>query len=351
MNPPAHDLRIETIDDEAFVGHVHASGQSVPIEQAPVWDAYDAAVSVRTPWRRLVARDAAADAGAAPIAVIALTKYEGHGFEFLWAKHGPVWLTEPSAALEKLAHRALSAYVEAEAPEAVFVRLHARHQAGHLSPLLQTVTYDRTVVIDLAPDADSYLAGLAKKFRYTVRQALKHEAVAVTDESTMTTEQFGELYAIYLETADRDGFGIYSADAYFEMIQTLAPHARVFVARRTDTGDDGAEPGRATAWAIITLYDGHAQYYYAAGNAEARATDATVRLLWDALAQLRSEGARTFDMMGVDSPLAPTLAGVGLFKRKWGAESAVDSSWDLPIKRAKYRGLRIALRLKKLFGR
>ncbi|PKQ27262.1 MAG: FemAB family protein [Actinobacteria bacterium HGW-Actinobacteria-4] len=340
-------MRVEHVSDEEFLRYARLTSHPIPIEQSPAWDPFDASVPSRSFWRRLAVFEAPADADAPPVCVVAFTHHVGNGFTYLWAKHGPIWLDEQSARSEREVRAALRAYITEELPAVDFVRLHAAHPAPDLCELLQTVTYDRTVVIDLTVPAEDYLAGLAKKFRYTVRKALGHEATTVNDETGMDAEAFAELYEIYLETAGRDGFGIFAVDVYWSMLKALAPHVRLFVARRTD----GPRPGRAVAWLIATVYDNAAVYYYAAGNAEARDTDATVRLLWDTMAVLRDEGVTQFDMMGVDSPRAPQLAGVGLFKRKWGAESTIDGAWDLPLKPWKYRSLRLALRLKRLLRR
>lgn len=329
------------VDDDAFLAAASAAGVQMPLEQSPVWDRFDAA----TEGRRHLARLAIGPDNGAPVALISLSTYSLRGLPYVWARHAPVMLVEPTPDAELAVRDALIRYSRDEWPDVVFLRLHARHRTPHLRPLLQTVTYDRTVVIDVQRPADEYLASLSKKFRYTVRQALKHDDVVVADETEAAAADFTELHAIYQETAERDGFGIFDAEVYRAMVEALAPHARVFVARRTSADD---ARGRAIAWAIVTDYDGAANYVYAGASQEARELDATVRLLWDVLEILRSEGVRTFDMGGVDSDLAPSLAGVGLFKRKWGAESAVDPAWDVPVKRSMYALLVGLLRAKRL---
>ena len=334
-------VREATADE--FLALARKSAHPLPIEQGAAWDAFDAAVEGREHLGRVVVSDASGE----PVALVSLTRYRVRGFPYLWARHAPVMLTDATADLELAVRQAMVAHVRAEWPDTLFVRLHATHHAPDLLPLLQTVTYDKTVILDLTVDADTYLAGLSKKFRYTVRQALGHDDVVVADETDLDRSDFDELYAVYLETAGRDGFGIYDADVYWAMIEALRPHVRVFVARRTDV----PARGHAIAWGIITLFDGGATYYYAAANAEARELDATVRLLWDALAALRAAGATHFDMGGVDSELAPTLAGVGLFKRKWGAEAAIAPAWDVPLRPFAYRMLVMMLRVKRALRR
>lgn len=332
---------VRPVDDETFLALAAAAGVRVPIEQAPIWDRFDAV----TAGRRHLARLAVGPAGGEPRALVSFTTYSVRGFPYVWARHAPLMLTEPTPEAEIAIRAALVRHSRDEWPQVVFLRLHARHRAPDLRPLLQTVTYDRTVVVDVQRPADEYLASLSKKFRYTVRQALKHDDLAVTDETADAAADFTELHAIYEETAERDGFGIFEAEVYRGMVEALRPHARVFVARRNTDGDGR---GRAIAWALVTDYGGAANYVYAAATQEARELDATVRLLWDVLAILRAEGARTFDMGGVDSALAPSLAGVGMFKRKWGAESEVDPAWDVPVKRPTYALFVAMLRVKRL---
>lgn len=343
-------MLITAVDDNEFMRLAGVSSVPMPIELTPAWSEFEQRAPGRIPWRRLAvwSRSDAAQ----PLALLALTRYQGRGFTYLWARHAPWWLhlaagERPTAQEEAHLREALASYLRAEAPGDAFVRLDAWHRASELKPLLQTTTYDRTVTIDLAAPADAYLASLNKKFRYTVRQALARTDVAVSEEPSLTREGFEELYDVYLETAQRDGFGIYDADVYWSMIEALRPHSRVFVVRDIEASASGP----VVAWAIFTTYDGVVQYFYAAGNARARATDATVRLLWEAADVFRSEGAHVMDLMGIDSELAPSLAGVGVFKRKWGEPVEVRPSWDMPLKPALYSALRLALRLKRLLRR
>lgn len=342
---------ITAVDDNEFMGFASFAASPMPIELAPHWSEFDARVPGRTPWRRLAVWERA-DAPQ-PVALLAFTRYQGRGFTYVWARHAPWWLhlsagERPTADDERQLREALTSYLRTEAPGDAFARWDAWHRASELKTLLQTTTYDRTVTLDLTQPADAYLASLNKKFRYTVRQALARTELAVSEEPALTQEAFGELYEVYRETAERDGFGIYDAEVYWAMIEALRPHSRVFVAR--DLAD--ARPtSPVVAWAIFTTYDGVVQYFYAAGNARARATDATVRLLWEAAEVFRSEGAHTMDLMGIDSELAPSLAGVGIFKRKWGEPVEVRPSWDVPLKPGLYTGLRFALRLKRLLRR
>lgn len=335
-------LRLEPIAGESLESLVHAAGLTVPVEQASVWDAFDAAVAGRSPWGRL----AAFDEHDRPVAVMALSEYPGRGFSYLWAKHGPIWLETPTADAEHALRVALREYIAKRAPRIAFVRLHVHHEAADLRPLLQSVTYDETVEVDLTPSEDDVMLSMGKTGRKKLRRTLRDEGFALSEESDISREGFEELYGIYRETAQRDGFGIYPADVYFSMLTTLGDAARLFVARRVD--GTGA-PGRAVSWVLSTFYDGVGQDYYGGSNLEGFETNAALRLKWHILMSLKAEGGTRYDMMGVGSAKAPQLMGVRQFKLQFADETTpVDPAWDVPIKPLTYRVLTWALAAKRL---
>jgi len=348
MNSPTGPVRIEALDDAAYLSFAESARHTIVIEQTPPWDAYDAVVEGRTAWRRLGAFAGDAET---PFALIAFTEYAGRGFQYLWAKHGPTWIGEQTEQRERTLRDALTKYVRAEAAHIVFLRLHARHEAPDLHELLQSITYDRTVVIDLSLDEDAYLASLSKRSRGRLRRALRDEGTVAGWEQGLTHAGFDELYAIYTETAQRDEFGIYPREVYWGMLENLGEHARMYVARRTGAGPNGEPAGRAVAWVLITIHGDCAIYYYAAGNAEAREVDAATVLMWRLVESLRESKVAEFDLMGVDSERAPTLTGVGEFKRRFGDVIEVDGAWDVPVKALRYRALKAALKAKRAIRR
>mgnify|MGYP005812267307 CR=1 FL=1 len=336
-------LTVTAIDDDAFLALARSTGRPVPVEQAPVWDAFDAAVDGREHLARLVIED-----GGTPAAVVSLTRFTVRGSAYAWAKHGPIMLIEESAANEQAVRDALVAYARATWPELVFLRLHARHRAPELRELLQSVTYDHTVIIDLSRSEDDILAGMSKKGRYRMRKVWQDTAMTVAEEPIGSPEAFAELYAIYRETASRDGFGIYPAKVYLDMLKSLPGHARMFVARRHDRGADGSlEPGRAISWVLLVSFEDGGIDYYAAGNAEARECNAALALKWKIFTTLKAEGVREYDLMGVGSERAPSLMGVREFKQQFGEIVEVPGAWDVPLKAARYGALRWGLRIKR----
>ena len=338
-------LRCETIDADAFEALAHDAGLKVPIEQAGVWDAFDAAIEGRSHLVRL----AIGPAGGPPVALVSFTTYSVRGFPYVWARHAPLMLVEPTPDAELAVRAALVRHSKDEWPQVVFLRLHAHHEAPDLQPLLQTITYDETVEVDLTPSEEDIMQAMGKTGRKKLRRTLRDDDFVMTEERDISREGFDELYAIYRETADRDGFGIYPVELYYSMLQTLGDSARLFVARRKD--ETGA-PGRAVSWVLSTFYDGVGQDYYGGSNLEGFETNAALRLKWHILMSLKADGGVRYDMMGVGSAKAPELMGVRQFKLQFAEETTpVAPSYDVPIKLVTYYGLKWALAAKHRLGR
>src|SRR5450830_1770614 len=103
-------MSVYQVTDDQFMTWARQSGHAVPIEQAPEWDAFDARVAGRAPWRRL----AVSSGGDAPSAVIAFTTFTGRRFRYLWAKHGPIWLAPQTPESEPALRSRLGGYAVAK---------------------------------------------------------------------------------------------------------------------------------------------------------------------------------------------------------------------------------------------
>lgn len=329
--------RLVQLTDARYLAEAGAAGIDLPLEQTPDWDRFDRAVPGREPWKKL-----AWQTDGETRALIALTKMEGRGFHYLWAKHGPMWAGSVPTAQEEAALRDdLRRLVHGSDRSIAFVRLHAFAPAEDLHDLLQSVTFDRTIILDLTKDEDQLLAEMKKRGRRDVRKALRDTTMVAADETDRALDVFPELYELLIETGQRDEFGISPRATYERMIEALGPeNCRLFTVRRE---------GRPLCWGIVTTTPTQATYYYAASSAEGRKAGAPDLLVWSMTCMLRSRGIRTFDMMGIDSDRAPQLAGVRGFKTKFTEDIAeVAGAWDLPVRPLYYRGLTEALKAKRV---
>ena len=310
-----------------------------PIEQLEPWEAYEASQGHPLFGRYVY------EADGKPVAVVALYRYTIAGRRFLWAKHGPVWLKEQSPEREAHLRSLLVREVRMKDSRIIFVRMHARYRAADTRELLSTITYDRTYVIDLRPRTpEAIAAAMPKDGRRGVKRAARVAAEAgcvLTEETGLSRQAFDEVYAVMVNTAERDGFRPHPSEVYWDMLRTLGPeHARLFVLRR-----DGAPH----CWDLVTVAGRASVAYYGASSDESRTFRGAEALDWFVACTMAAEGKDTFDLMGADSARVPELYGVGRYKKRFAHHATeVDGAWDVPVHRAIYAGLVHARRARHL---
>lgn len=322
--------------DNFFATSAQECGVDVPLEQSSIWDTFDNAVPGRSPWRKLVWQVDGQDR-----AFISLTKMRGRGFSYLWAKHGPTWAgARPSPAEEAAFRTSLINFVKGTDKSIAFVRLHAYEAAADLHELLQSVTFDRTIVLDTSVSAEEILENMKSRGRRDVRKAKRDESLIAAEETDRFNEVFPELYSLLVETGERDEFGISPIGTYLNMLEALGPdNCKLFTVRRE---------GKAMCWGIVTLTKTQATYYYAASSYEGRRAGAPDLLVYFMAQSVHDLGVTSFDLMGIDSPRAPQLAGVSGFKKKFNAEiTEVPGAWDCAVYPWVYTGLTKALAAKR----
>lgn len=306
----------------------------LPIEQSPAWRKFDLTRGRKHHGWILY------QPGGEPRAILALVEFNIHGFSYLWSKHAPVWLGDaPDEEQEAEFFRSFRSFVRKEFPKVVFARISAWHRSPDLKPLLNALTYDQTVIVDLQMSEEEILAGMSQTGRYEVRKGAKNPDLKII-ERTGDAAAFDKCYQIYQETASRSGFGIHPKEVYADMLESLGPkHCRLFVA------EHGGEP---VAWAIVTVYDRHGVYYYAGSNRQAMKLLAPIQLQWKIIQQLKSEGVKEYDLMGIASDLSPQLSGVSRFKLKFTREATtIPADWELPVRKFTFAALQLAKKVKK----
>lgn len=306
-----------------------AAGINVPIEQTWVWAEFEETF----PDRHLVGFFSVAVDGS-PVAILSLTRYRYHGFDFLWCKHGPVWLVPESSELEQATVKALVEWIKKNSHGTAFLRLHLRFPGPDVHPPMQITTYDRTVIVTLEDNEPDLMLGFKKRTRTKIRGVLKKTPLPCKDETEEAIEDFSPYYEVMAETASRQGFTPWGKSVYQNMLGTLKrEHARLYAAR---------VDGEVVGFAIFTLSGTEAVYYYAAANAEGREHEVSIQLLYTACIDLGEEGFKTMDLMGVGSDLAPSLNALTPFKSGFAQEIAeVAPAYDVPVNKTAYKALEI----------
>jgi lipid II:glycine glycyltransferase (peptidoglycan interpeptide bridge formation enzyme) len=197
-----------------------------------------------------------------------------------------------------------------------------------------------TVLVDLAPPQEEILRRMKPKGRYNIGLAAK-KGVVVERRDEPGLDVF---YALYGETAKRDGIAIHGPGYY----RTL------FACSREPGGEPGGEPGRNTggevrlylafhegdpiAGIIVLFWGPSAVYLYGASSNHKRNLMAPYALQWRAIQDAKAVGCTEYDLYGIpprEDPSHP-MAGLYRFKTAFGGRIIHRSgSWDYPYRRVR----------------
>lgn len=311
----------------------------LPIEQSAHWEAFAAtkgsALFARLAWYE----------GEKCAAVMSLYEHHIRHWRYLWAKNGPVWIKEATPEREAQMRRDLAHWVRGRDRGLLFVRLHAWYQAPDLRDVLQTVTFDRTIVIDCSGKTpEAILETMTNDGRRRIRRSLakaKDTGSQISEETGISEAGFDEFYAVLDETAKRDGFRQHPKHVYLDLLSTLGPeHARLFASRDED--------GTILSWDLVLCNAKNAQVEYGASSARGRALGATQLLDLEVAARLGDEGYTGLDLRGIHSPRVPQLFTVGKYKSSFAQHyTDVAGAWDMPLSNWRYGFVRFLLKVKR----
>lgn len=330
-------MHVREVTSEEYERLLAEIGPNPPIEQTPLWQKLDQQAEGREFWGYVAIED---DDGQ-PKAACAFMDYETHGYHFLRSHHGPFWKEEPTEQEEAAAIEALSAFVHEKDHKVVFLRLCVLHDLPACRPVLSTVPYDTTVVVDLTGGDDAILSRMKARGRRDVRKALRESPITCADETERAIASFAEYYVVMQDTGNRDGFTPAPLDEYQNFVRTLGKdHCLVSVGR----DEDGAVVG----WAIDTIWNDRAVHYYAASSTRSMRSHVMDRLYYFCFCELGKRGVTSIDLMAIGSDFSPSLMGLNEFKTKFTPEvTHVAPDRDVPLRGVLYGSLQ---KLKSLRG-
>lgn len=326
---------VRKLSQEELEACLNSLAQDPPLEQTKVWADYQNTIPGRSFWGCVAfARDGK------DVAYASLTDYETHGYHYLRAAHGPVWIEEPSPGEEQEALEALVGFVKRSDKHQAFMRLAVLHEVEATQPVLSTIPYDATVVLELEGGEEEILSRMKPRGRRDVRKSLREAPITCSNETEQALKSFSEYYEVMLETGDRDGFAPAPQSDYENMLRMLGPdHCRVYAGRLEDN--------TVGTWSIVTLSGKTATRYYAASRTGTMRMHVSDRLAFFESCELSNEGFERYDLMGIGSEFAPSLMGLNEFKTKFSKTiTAVAPDRDVPIKKTLYRSLCLGKKVK-----
>jgi len=192
----------------------------------------------------------------------------------------------------------------------------------------EQIQFRNTMLLDLTRSEEELLAAMKPKTRYNVRLAQK-KGVTIRSGDRGDLEL---LYAMYAETAQRDGFIIrpldYYRDAWGSFIQSDLAHPLI------------AEVDQeAVAGLILFRFADRVWYMYGMSRNAQRDKMPNHLLQWEAMRWARAHGCTVYDLWGAPDELneKDALWGVYKFKEGLGAEFAPQAgAYDFVVSRWGY---------------
>lgn len=305
-------------------------GLRLPVEQTAAWAAFERTVPGRSPWGVVRIDDEHGLLGVASFYV-----YETHGYRYLRAHHAPVWTRELSEDEERAAVAAMREGVAKMDRRIAFIRMAVEHDLDITEPVLSTLPYDTTVVVDLTGGEDGILSRMKPRGRRDVRKSLRECPAECSDETEAAAADFSDYHRIMRETGERDGFVPAPREEFENMVRALGPdHCRVYA---------GRIEGELVAWSLVTMNDGRATRYYAATTHEAGRKRVADKLVFFECCRSAELGCSDYDLMGIGSDFSPETKNLNEFKGKFAKEvTHIAPDRDVPVKLGFYGALRRA---------
>ena len=232
-----------------------------------------------------------------------------------------------------------------------------------------------TVILDIDASEEEILGRMKRKTRYNIRLAGKKGVrTRIYRAEEALDEMLSRWYALYEETAERDGIAIHSQEYYRRLFELAVKQGRVAEGRKEDeagasdsggTDRDGTDRGASDsggpdsrlylitaehegdllAGIVVSVYGDTATYMYGAGSNYKRNLMASYAVQWEAIRLAKEQGACCYDLFGIPPADDPSHPMHGLYRFKTGFGGRIihrPGCIDYPISPlgyALYRGL------------
>ena len=187
-------------------------------------------------------------------------------------------------AIDREAWRQRSLFVIVEPNEALPAGLaeaaRLRPGPGHIQPA-------RTVKVPLLDD-EALLKQMHQKTRYNVRLAQRRGVTM--RQATHDDGNVDAFYALMLDTAQRNAFGVHERRYYAEFLRVFGDCAALLFAEIE---------GRPVAGVIAVCFGGEAIYMYGASSTKDRAHGAGFSIQYETMRWAREQGCTVYDLWGI----------------------------------------------------
>lgn len=266
---------------------------------------------------------------------------QSKGLRYLMLPYGPVIKKNATDALQSAVSAGSSAKVD-------FVRLEPIGNVAE-QDLRQFGAYkitevdpQHTSILDISQSEEDLRRGLQSGHRNSINTTEKRGIVIRQVRDTSPLDDFLRLMA---DTAAHAHIHNYP-DSYYKNLASTLVDAGVASFYVSSVVGQVASIGLIYDW-------GETRYYAHIGNDQVlnRRHKVAVSAAWKMIMDAKMAGSTKFDFWGVapDDSASHKWAGITAFKKAFGGESvATLGSWDIPIKKPKYRAYQVYRKLRGL---
>lgn len=264
----------------------------------------------------------------------------GRGVRYLMVSYGPTFsskakLAEILTSMLEAAHRLKLDFVRFEPQSHGRLGIEQLLDKGAIR--FADIQPSRTWVLDLDKPIEELKSGLASGHRNAVNGAERRGLKFRISENPKEIEAFIEMLKVIKSRTFKPHPPMY----FRKLVESLMP---IGVAKLYFMEAEG----KLVAGSLGLDFGDTRYYAHAASQPEARNLQAAVPLVWNMIADAKSQGLKLFDFWGIapaDNPHHP-WAGFSQFKRSFGGrEFETLGTWDLPLKKVKYSIYRVAKRV------
>ena len=194
---------------------------------------------------------------------------------------------------------------------------------------------ERTLLIDLLKSEQELQSEMHQKTRYNIKLAERHGVTVGFSREPNDVEQF---LALLKETATRQKIGIFPAQYYRAMVESLGESIEVAIARIHTT---------PVAAGLIIRFGSAMTYLHGASSAEHHQHMAPHLLQWESIIRARDLGCSVYDFFGIAPEGAVDHRWNGITRFKMGFGGTVHQypgAFNLVYQRAWYLAYRLAKR-------
>lgn len=188
----------------------------------------------------------------------------------------------------------------------------------------EQIQFRNTVLLDLEQSEETLLMAMKSKTRYNIRLAGR-KGVTVRRGGLADLDL---LYAMYAETAVRDGFAIRSKQYYLAVWQT-------FLSSQMLTPLIAEVGGQPVAGLMLFTFGDISWYIYGMSKDEHRNLMPTYLIQWEAIRLAKEKNCRVYDLWGAPDNFEPYDSMWGVYRFKKGLGGSVVrtvGAWDLPLR-------------------